>query len=36
MDISGDVADMHMRTDAKNLVKTARTIHSHERKKQST
>ena len=27
MDVSGEVADIHMRTDAKNLVTTARTIH---------
>ena len=27
MDISGEVANIHMRTDAKNLVTTARTIH---------
>ena len=27
MDLSGEVADIHMRTDAKNLVTTARTIH---------
>ena len=27
MDMSGEVADIHMRTDAKNLVTTARTIH---------
>ena len=27
MDISGEVADIHMRTDAKNLAPTARTIH---------
>ena len=27
MDLSGDVADIHMRTDAKNVVRTARTIH---------
>ena len=26
MDISGDVAEIHMRTDVKNLVTTARTI----------
>ena len=25
--ISGEVADIHMRTDAKNLVATARTVH---------
>ena len=30
MDISGEVANIHMRTDAKNLVTTARTIHLHE------
>ena len=27
MDISGEVANLHMRTDANNLVTTARTIH---------
>ena len=27
MDISGEIANIHMRTDAKNLVTTARTIH---------
>ena len=27
MDISGEVANLHMRTDAKNLVTAARTIH---------
>ena len=27
MDLSGEVAKIHMRTDAKNLVTTARTIH---------
>ena len=27
MDISGEVANLHMRTDAKNLVTTATTIH---------
>ena len=32
MNISGEVADIHMRTDAKNLVTTARTIHLLERK----
>ena len=32
MNISGEVADIHMRTDAKNLVTTARTIHSPEQK----
>ena len=32
MDISGEVADIHMRTDAKNLVTTARTIHLLEQK----
>ena len=32
MDISGEVADILMRTDAKNLVKTARTIHLLEEK----
>ena len=31
MDISGEVANIHMRTDAKNLV-TARTIHLPEKK----
>ena len=32
MDISGEVANMHMRTDAKNLVATPRTIHLPEQK----
>ena len=32
MDISGEVADIHMTTDAKNLVTTARTIHLPEQK----
>ena len=32
MDISGAVATIHMRTDAKNLVTTARTIHLSETK----
>ena len=32
MDISGEVANILMRTDAKNLVKTARTIHLLEQK----
>ena len=32
MDLSGEVANMHMRTDAKNLVTTARTIHFTEQK----
>ena len=32
MDISGEVAKIHMRTDAENLVTTARTIHSPEQK----
>ena len=32
MDISGEVANLHMRTDAKNLVTTARTIHLPEQK----
>ena len=32
MDISGEVAKIHMRTDAKNLVTTARTIHLPEQK----
>ena len=32
MDISGDVANIHMRTDAKNVVTTARTIHLPEQK----
>ena len=33
MDLSGEVAKIHMRTDAKNLVTTARTIHLSEQKK---
>ena len=32
MDISGEVANIHMRTDAKNLVTTARTIQPPEQK----
>ena len=32
MEISGEVANFHMRTDAKNLVTTARTIHLPEQK----
>ena len=32
MDISSDVANIHMRTDAKNPVTTARTIHLPEQK----
>ena len=32
MDISGEVAEIHMRIDAKNLVTTARTIHLPEQK----
>ena len=28
MDLSGEVANIHMRTDAKNLVTTARTTHT--------
>ena len=32
MDISGEVADIHMRIDEKNLVTTARTIHLPEQK----
>ena len=32
MDISGAVANIHMRTDAKNLLATARTIHLPEQK----
>ena len=32
MDMSGEVAQIHMRPDAKNLVTTARTIHLPERK----
>ena len=32
MDIYGAVANIHMRTDAKNLVTTARTIHLPEQK----
>ena len=33
MDLSGEVANIHMRGDAKNLVNTARTIHLLEQKK---
>ena len=32
VDMSGEVADIHMRTDSKNLVTTARTIHLPEQK----
>ena len=32
MDLSGEVANIHMRTDAKNLVTTARTSHLLEQK----
>ena len=32
MDLSGEVANIHMRTDAKNLATTARTIHLPELK----
>ena len=32
MDISGEVANIHMRTVARNLVTTARTIHLPEQK----
>ena len=32
MNISGEVAIIHVRTDAKNLVTTARTIHLPEQK----
>ena len=32
VDISGEVAEIHLRTDAKNLVTTARTTHLPERK----
>ena len=32
MDISGEVANIHMRTSAKNLVTTARTSHLLEQK----
>ena len=31
-DMSGDVANIHVRTDAKNLVTAARTIHLHDQK----
>ena len=33
MDLSGEVADIHMRTDVKNLMSTARTIHLPEQRK---
>ena len=33
MDLSDEVADIHMKTDAKNLVTTASTIHLPEQKK---
>ena len=36
MDISGALAEIHVRTDAKHLVTTARTIHLIEQRKQST
>ena len=32
MDMSGEIAEIRMRTDAKNLVTTARTIHFREQK----
>ena len=32
MDVSGEIANIHMRTDAKNLVTTARMIHLPEHK----
>ena len=32
MDLSGEVAEIHMRTDARNLMTTARTIHLPEQK----
>ena len=32
MEISGEIANIHMRTDAKNLVTTASTIHLPEQK----
>ena len=32
MDISGEVANIHMKTDAKNFVNTAKTIHFLEQK----
>ena len=32
MDLSGEVADIHMRTDTKNLVTTSKTIHLPEQK----
>ena len=32
MDLSGDVADTHIRIEEKNLVTTARTIHLPEQK----
>ena len=32
MDIFGEVTDMHMGTDAKNLVKTGRTLHLPQQK----
>ena len=32
IEISGEIADIHMRSDAKNLVTTARTIHLPEQK----
>ena len=32
MDLSGEIVKIHMRTNAKNLVTTARTIHLPEQK----
>ena len=32
MDMSGEVAEIHMMSDAKNLVKTGRIIHLPEQK----
>ena len=32
LDMSSELAEIHMRTDVKNLVTTARTIHLHEQK----
>ena len=36
MDMSGEVAEIHMRTDAKNLVTTARTIPLPEQKRNNS
>ena len=35
MDLSGEVADIHMRIDAKNLVSKSRTTHLPEQKEKN-